>query len=303
MESGPYAAEGVQWSLDTLSSEAVPADIEVTLFMNGGDVFGLAGCNSYFGSYQIAAQSLTFPDPFGTTQMSCQGPAQDIESAYLPLLQTTAGWSVDQGVLSLTDAAGAVTLTYSEPPVTITATDIDALASELTSLQAQIDLAKEEITTLSASFDSVNVTRLRNRIGANEEAITRIDATIERLRTRIRANEQAVTRIDETIGRLRERIRALEESDASQDQRIANQGQRSPPWRTRSSYRRRLRSRQLPQATWMPPSDLPAAASSPQLHWSWHRGCNAPEMSPRCPGMTTMRCGRYGSGAAASPAR
>ena len=231
--------------------------------MNGGDVFGLAGCNSYFGSYQIAAQSLTFPDPFGTTQMSCQGPAQDIESAYLPLLQTTAGWSVDQGVLSLTDAAGAVTLTYSEPPVTITATDIDALAAELTSL-AGADRPGQggDRPTLSASFDSVNVTRLRNRIGANEEAITRIDATIERLRTRIRANEQAVTRIDETIGRLRERIRALEESDASQDQRIANQGQRlRPGGRDRrtdagfgvgSSHRR----------TWMPPSDLPAAASS-----------------------------------------
>ncbi len=225
-EAGPFAAEGIQWSLDTLAGEAIPADVEVTLFMNGGDVFGSAGCNSYFGTYQIDATNLTFPEPLGSTLMFCEGPAQDAEGAYLPLLASTTGWSVDEGMLSLTDAAGAVTLMYREKPVTVTATDVDALTSELANLQAQIDLAKTEIATLSESFNSVNVTRLRNRIGANEESITRIDSTIGRLRTRISANEEAITRIDDTITRLRDRIRALEANDVSQDQRIANQGQR-----------------------------------------------------------------------------
>ena len=225
--AGPFPAEGVEWRLQMyeagpdLGMIEVPTDVGVTLFMNGGDVFGSAGCNSYFGAYQIDASSLSFPVPFGSTQKLCEGPAQEVEDAYLPLLSAVAGWTIDEaGVLSLSDAASAVTLVFGEPPTEITATDVEALMEELSKLQSQIDAAGTEIATLTEEFASVNVTRLRNRISANEEATAEQGRTIDRLRNRIRANEEAIATIESTIGRLRNRIRELEASDATQAERI-----------------------------------------------------------------------------------
>ena len=53
--------EGVEWTLTTLAGDAVPAEVETTLFLSGGEVVGNAGCNSYFGSYEIDGDALTFP--------------------------------------------------------------------------------------------------------------------------------------------------------------------------------------------------------------------------------------------------
>jgi heat shock protein HslJ/uncharacterized coiled-coil protein SlyX len=226
-ETVVFPPEGVEWRLQVYEADtergmvAVPDEVEVSLFMSGGDVVGNAGCNSYFGSYEIDAERLTFPVPFGSTLQFCEGPEQEVEDAYLPLLSAVEGWSVDdEGRLQLSDAGAAVTLAYSEAPVEITATDIDALMEELSSLQQQIDQAEVEITTLTEEFASVNVTRLRNRIAANEEAIAEQAGTIDRLRGRIRANEDAIAELQATDGRLRNRIKALEESDAAQTERI-----------------------------------------------------------------------------------
>jgi heat shock protein HslJ/uncharacterized coiled-coil protein SlyX len=223
-----FPPEGVEWRLQVYEADtergmvAVPDDVEVSLFMSGGDVVGNAGCNSYFGSYEIDAERLAFPVPFGSTLQLCERPEQEVEDAYLPLLSAVEGWSVgEEGTLSLSDAGGAVTLVYSEAPILITATDVEALMAELSGLQQQIDQAELEIATLTDEFASVNVTRLRNRIAANEEAIAEQARTIDRLRGRIRANEEAIARIDETIGRLRERIRLLEVSDEDQEERIS----------------------------------------------------------------------------------
>ncbi len=225
-EAVPYPAEGVQWQLSSYADGGtmtdVPAGVETTLFLNGGEVVGSAGCNSYFGSYQMTADTLTFPNPFGSTQKFCDGPEQAVEDAYLPLLQAVAGWSIDEaGMLSLTDADGAVSLVYGEPPVTVTATDVEALNEELTNLQAQIDQAAADVATLAEEFSSVNVTKLRNRIAANEQAISDLDKTVARLRDRIKANEEAIASLDEQMASVKTRVKALEKTDKAQDQRIA----------------------------------------------------------------------------------
>ena len=221
-----YPAEGVEWQLDQYAADGVlidvPAEVDVSLLMTGGDASGTAGCNSYFGSYVIDATSLTFPGPFGSTQKFCEGTAQEVEDAYLPLLGAVAGWTIDDaGMLVLTGAEGEVSLVYAEATVDITASDIEVLIEALDTLQAQIDLADMQITTLNEEFSSVNVTKLRNRIAANEAAIAEINATIGRFRNRITANEEAIVRIDNTLNRFRDRIKALEENDAQQDEQIA----------------------------------------------------------------------------------
>lgn len=221
-----YQAEGVEWQLDGYARDdalvEVPADVEVTLLLSGGDVAGTAGCNSYFGSYVIDAATLRFPVPFESTEMLCEGAAQDVEDAYLPLLSGVAGWSIDQGgVLSLSDAAGSVILRYRESTVGITASDIEALGNELASLQAQIDEAAAETAALIEAAEAANIDTLRRRVRANEQAIAEVNTTIARLRDRIRANEQAIAEINGTIGRFRNRINRLEDAVADHGARIA----------------------------------------------------------------------------------
>ena len=67
---------------------------------------------------------------------------------------------------------------------------------------------------------ALNVTKLRDRIRANEEAIVELNTTVNKLRDRIKANEEAMVRIDNTLNRCRDRSKALEDSDRAQNQRI-----------------------------------------------------------------------------------
>lgn len=224
-EAVVYPAEGVEWRLDDYASDGalveVPAGVEVTLLLSGGDVVGTAGCNSYFGSYLIDATTLSFPGPFGSTRMLCEGAAQEVEDTYLPLLSAVAGWSIDEeGSLSLSDAAGSVTLVYSEPTVIIRASDIEALSNELASLQGQIDQAEAEIAALIEAAEAANIDTLRRRVRANEQSIAEINATLSRFRDRIRANEEAIAEINATIGRFRNRINRLEDAVADHEERI-----------------------------------------------------------------------------------
>ena len=139
----------MEWTLTTLAGESVPDGVTTTLFLSGGEVVGNAGCNSYFGSYELDGDSLTFPNPFGSTLKFCEDPLMAVEAAYLPLLQETATWAIDEaGALSLADADGTVQLVYGEAPVDITASDVDALVATLGDLQTQIDEASAEVAAL-----------------------------------------------------------------------------------------------------------------------------------------------------------
>lgn len=225
-EEMTYAAEDVQWALGTLAGEPVPEDVEVTMLLSGGEVNGSAGCNSYFGNYEIDEAGLTFPEPFGVTAMICEGPQQETEDAYLPLLQTTAGWVVDdEGMLHLSDAEGTEILVYGQPPVDITATDIATLTAELESLQMQIDEASEAVDELIAAAESVNVKKITNRIAANEDSIAALEKktkglNVDNLKSRIKANEEAIASLTKQVNNLKNRVKALEENDKVQDERL-----------------------------------------------------------------------------------
>ena len=228
-----YPAEGVDWRLDALYSDGaladVPPDVEVTLLLSEGDATGSAGCNSYFGGYDIDATSLRFPEPFASTREFCQGAAQVTEDAYLPLLEVVAGWTIDEaGVLSLSDASGRVTLVFSEPPVDPTtidigdlAIDIEDLAFELAGLQDQVGQAEQDIAALAAAVAAVDIERMDRRITGSENAIAEINATMGRFRNRITRLEDGVAEISTTIGKFRNRINKLEGAAEDHETRIA----------------------------------------------------------------------------------
>ena len=87
------------------------------------------------------ASRLVCPDPAGVTAVSVEHDAAAFElfTDELRIFEDAggklnAGLIDAEGALSLADADGAVQLVYSEAPVDVTQTDVDALASTLSPL-------------------------------------------------------------------------------------------------------------------------------------------------------------------------
>ncbi len=232
-EAPALTPEGVEWTLTTLAGEPVAEGLEITLFLSGGEVVGNAGCNSYFGSYELTEDSLIFPNPFGVTLKLCEDAVMEAEGAYLPLLQATEGWAIDEeGALSLSDADGAVQLVYGEAPIDITMSDVDALVAALGDLQDQIDAASAQVAAVAAETAAIPVNRFDKRVTDVErrtdnqgKRITEVERktenlNVQNLQRRISALEETVTRLDRTIDRFRDRIIALETSDQEQEERL-----------------------------------------------------------------------------------
>jgi heat shock protein HslJ len=215
-DEGPYAAENLQWMLgsyaDAEAMTDVPDEVEVTLSLSGGEAVGSAGCNSYFGSYEIDAESLTF-GPLGSTLMLCQDVAQNVEDAYMTLLADVAGWSVVDKTMSLSDAAGAVTLVYAEAPVEVTGSDVNSLTAQLTSLQAQLDTVTDDVAAL-------NLSKTNKRVKALEDSVAALQKKDSQFNNRIKATETAIADLTTQVSNLRKRIKALEEADVALDARV-----------------------------------------------------------------------------------
>jgi heat shock protein HslJ len=226
-EDTSYLAEGVPWALSEMSGQPLADLVEVTLFLSGGDATGNAGCNSYFGSYEIDAATLAFPNPFGVTSMICEGPVQEVEDAYLPLLQSTALWFVDgDGVLSLSDADGNVLLTYTEPPVEVTATDVATLDATLADLQSQVDTALVEVAALEEAAKSINVNKLQDRLTAVEDQAAATEARTkgingESIKGRVKTNEKDIAALQTEVSNLKKRVKDLENVAKDHEARIS----------------------------------------------------------------------------------
>jgi len=110
--------EGKTWALESYGDPDDPtsviADTSVTAQFAAGQVNGSAGCNNYFGSYEVGQESIAF-GPVGATRMWCEEPAgrMDQEFAYLEALGKAERYEVKDGKLTITCTDGQV-LTFSE---------------------------------------------------------------------------------------------------------------------------------------------------------------------------------------------
>jgi heat shock protein HslJ len=103
------ALENTKWSLRSYGQPGnlsdILADTEITLELDSteGTVKGLAGCNSYFGSYQLQGNHLSIPGPIAVTEMYCMESAgiMDQEQDYLSILQLTTGYDIEGNQLQL----------------------------------------------------------------------------------------------------------------------------------------------------------------------------------------------------------
>jgi heat shock protein HslJ len=109
-EGTAAALEGTDWRADAVLVDGVlapiPAGIEVTLRLDGGQADGTAACNHYGGGYSVSGDSLTF-GPLAVTEMACEEPRMSLESAFLAALGATVSYRLDGAQLHLLDASGA----------------------------------------------------------------------------------------------------------------------------------------------------------------------------------------------------
>ena len=81
--------EDYDWVLTTYGrfgpTEPVLPDTEITVRFDSAEkqVSGNAGCNSYFGSYEVDGLELTIPGPMAVTEMWCGEEIGEQEQEYL----------------------------------------------------------------------------------------------------------------------------------------------------------------------------------------------------------------------------
>jgi heat shock protein HslJ len=105
--------EGTTWVLasygDPSDPQAVLEGSEITAEFDSaeGTVSGSAGCNHYFGSYEVDGEAITF-GLLGSTLMACLEPEgiMQQEQAYLAALASAATYRIEGNKLELIDADG-----------------------------------------------------------------------------------------------------------------------------------------------------------------------------------------------------
>ena len=108
--------EDTTWVLESYGEpgnlKTVLADTEVTATFNSADarVTGKAGCNNYFGSYEVKSSKLTLPGPIGSTKMSCGEQIDKQEYDFLQAFQAAESYKIENGRLHIT--CGTQTLVF-----------------------------------------------------------------------------------------------------------------------------------------------------------------------------------------------
>ena len=110
---------GVTWTLTSYdlsgTSTDVPDDVVADLHIDGTQISGSAGCNSFMGTVTVTGTSVKV-GPLATTKKACEGDAADVEAAYLANLQKAASFSVTALGLKINDSTGAPILVFEPGP-------------------------------------------------------------------------------------------------------------------------------------------------------------------------------------------
>jgi heat shock protein HslJ len=106
--TGKVTLEDKVWVLESYGEPGnlkdVLEDTEITATFDSAEeeVTGSAGCNSYFGSYEVKANKLLVPGPIGATEMWCGEQIGEQETQYLTTLQAAENYKIEDGKLTIT---------------------------------------------------------------------------------------------------------------------------------------------------------------------------------------------------------
>jgi len=99
--------EGIQWYLTEVGGLPVSLmadDKQPHILLDPAQkqATGFAGCNNFFGSYELDGSSLTF-GPMGATRMACPDLETGLEMSVFEALESTRNWKKSDGDLLLLD--------------------------------------------------------------------------------------------------------------------------------------------------------------------------------------------------------
>ena len=99
--------EGIQWYLTEVGGSPVSpmADDKqphILLDPAQNQATGFAGCNNFYGRYELDGASLTF-GPMGATRMACPDLETGLEMSVFEALESTRNWKKSDGDLLLLD--------------------------------------------------------------------------------------------------------------------------------------------------------------------------------------------------------
>jgi putative lipoprotein len=90
---------GTSWRLESLGGADVQGGVDVTLeFLEGTKVAGIASCNRFFGTADIAGTGIRF-SPLGATRIACPDAVMDQENKYLAALQNAERFTLQESTL------------------------------------------------------------------------------------------------------------------------------------------------------------------------------------------------------------
>lgn len=103
-----------QWNLTELNGEAfeLSEDFNTTPYIafvteeSENKIVGNAGCNRYFGGYELGEESMISFSQMGATMMAC--PNLDLEESYLKAVGSTVSFMIDQNTLSFLNEEGEI---------------------------------------------------------------------------------------------------------------------------------------------------------------------------------------------------
>ena len=98
---------GTNWRVEDIDGAGVLDNSNTTLmFGSDGRVHGVAGCNSYTGTYTLADSALSF-GPLAVTRKACVPALADQEAKFLALIESVVHVQIaESGILTLTTADG-----------------------------------------------------------------------------------------------------------------------------------------------------------------------------------------------------
>ncbi|NLX42856.1 MAG: META domain-containing protein, partial [Chloroflexi bacterium] len=107
-----------EWVLTAIYGQPPLEGTRITLNLGAEHYGGLAGCNSYGGTYVAASHGALTLGEIAVTAMLCTEPegVMEQEGAYTQALGQAAGYRVSGDTLEILDAAGEVVLAYSRQP-------------------------------------------------------------------------------------------------------------------------------------------------------------------------------------------
>jgi heat shock protein HslJ len=135
MDDPPAGGSSIQWTLVEMTDKSISLEAnlwglesyldeagqlvdplpgsKVTAEFIDSTVTGSAGCNNYFGSYELSGHDLTV-GPVGMTEMYCAEPAgvMQQENQYLTALQTAGSYRLEDEQLHIANETGETVLVY-----------------------------------------------------------------------------------------------------------------------------------------------------------------------------------------------